>query len=141
MRLFIYGGVSKRFTNSLQVHEGRNMKARWVIRGLKIVAIAIVGGVVFGFIVMNLWNWLAPAVFGARTITFWQALGILVLSKILFGGFGGRPGHSGHWRARMRERWAGMTPEERDRFRQGMRIRCSLAGRAPEELRNRGETA
>jgi len=110
------------------------MKARWVVRGLKIAAIAIVAVTVFGFILMSLWNWLAPAVFGARTITFWQALGILVLSKILFGGFSGRPGRGGHWRHRMRERWARMTPEERERFRRGMRNRCGHAGVAAEDL-------
>jgi chromate transport protein ChrA len=110
------------------------MKARWVMRGLKIAAIAIVAVTVFGFIVMNLWNWLGPAVFGSRTITFWQALGILVLSKILFGGFGGRPGHRGHWRNRMSDRWAHMTPEERERFRQGMHSRCGRAGVASEEF-------
>jgi hypothetical protein len=109
------------------------MRARWILRGLKFAAIAIVAITVFGFILMTLWNWLAPAVFGARTITFWQALGILVLSKILFG-FGGRPGHRGHWRDRMRNRWEGMTPEERERFRQGMRNRCGRAGVAPEEF-------
>ncbi len=114
------------------------MKARWIVRGLKIAAIAIVAVTVFGFIVMSLWNWLGPAVFGARTITFWQALGILVLSKILFGGFG-RPGHRGHWRDRMRHRWAGMTPEEREQFREGMRKRCGFAGVAPDELRSHPE--
>jgi len=109
------------------------MRARWVIRGLKIGAIAIVAGVVFGFIVMGLWNWLAPAVFGARTITFWQALGILVLSKILFGGLRGRPGYGGNWRHRMSERWSRMTPEEREKFRQGIRSRCGRVGATPEE--------
>jgi chromate transport protein ChrA len=109
------------------------MRARWVLRGLKIAAIAILAVAVFGFILMNLWNWLGPAVFGARTITFWQALGILVLAKILFGGFGGRPGRGGHWRDRMRDRWAHMTPEERERFRQGIRNRCGRAGVATEE--------
>jgi chromate transport protein ChrA len=108
------------------------MKVRWVIRGLKIAAIGIVAVTVFGFIFMNLWNWLGPAVFGARTISFWQALGILVLSKILFGGFGGRPGHRGHWRDRMKDRWAAMSPEEREKFRQGMRNRCGRAGVAEE---------
>ena len=95
------------------------MKARWVIRGLKIAVLAIVAATVLGFIVESLWNWLGPEVFGARTITFWQALGILILSKILFGGFRGRPGYGGHWRRRMRERWEQMSPEEREKFRQG----------------------
>ncbi len=113
------------------------MKARWLIRGVKIAVIAMVALAVFGFILMSLWNWLAPAVFGARTITFWQALGILVLSKILFSGLGGRPGRGGHWRGRMRDRWARMTPEERERFRQGMHGHCGRGGTAPEELGER----
>src|SRR5215472_3276250 len=82
---------------------------------------------VFSFVVMQLWNWLGPALFGARMITFWQALGILVLSKILFGGFRGRPGYGGHWRRRMRDRWEQMTPEERERFRQGAFSACGHA--------------
>lgn len=103
------------------------MKKRWVIRALKIAAIAIVAAAALGFIVESLWNWLGPAVFGARTITFWQAVGILILSKILFGGFRGRPGYGGHWRRRMRERWEQMSPEERERFRQGAFGACGRA--------------
>jgi hypothetical protein len=72
---------------------------------------------------MLLWNWLLPPLFGWREITFWQALGLLALCRILFGGLG-RAGHyrSG-FRNRMAERWERMTPEERERFRQGMRAR------------------
>jgi hypothetical protein len=103
------------------------MSARRVKRVLKIGAIAVVAAAVLGFVVMSLWNWLAPEVFGLRTITFWQALGVLILSKILFGGFRGRPGYGGHWRSRMSERWQQMTPEEREQFRQGMFNRCSRA--------------
>jgi hypothetical protein len=64
-----------------------------------------------------------PAVFGWRLITFWQALGLLVLSKILFGRFSG-PGRRMRWRHRMAERWNQMTPEEREKFREGMKGRC-----------------
>src|SRR5580698_9016667 len=127
MRLFNYGGVCKQFTKSSGVYEGRNMKARWVVRGLKFAAFAIVACAIFGFIVLSLWNWLGPAVFGARTITFWQALGILVLSKILFGGFRGRPHFGGHVRQRMKDRWAQMTPEEREKFQMGIANRCRRA--------------
>ena len=109
------------------------MKTRWVIRGLKIAAIGILAATVLGFIVQNLWNWLGPAVFGARTITFWQALGILILSKVLFGGFRGRPGHDGQWRRRMRERWEQMSPEERQRFRQDAFRACGSATDIAEE--------
>ncbi len=78
-------------------------------------------------VVLQLWNWLLPSLFGLRQITFWQALGLLALCRILFGGFGRhgfpRPG----LRGRLRERWDAMTPEERERFRQGMRGPCGLA--------------
>src|SRR5580698_2321097 len=100
------------------------MKTRWVKKGLKVAVIAVVGTTVFGFAVMSLWNWLAPEVFGFHTITFWQALGLLVLSKILFGGFRGGPRRGRHWRGRMSERWQQMTPEEREKFREGMVRRC-----------------
>jgi hypothetical protein len=84
-----------------------------------------------GEVVMLLWNWLAPALFGLRTITFWQALGLLALCRILFGGFGLAGGASsrsrrrieGRIRERMAERWEQMTPEERERFRQGLHDR------------------
>src|SRR5713101_1381951 len=100
------------------------MRARWVKRKLKVAVIAALAIAVFGFMVMGLWNWLAPAVFGLRAITFWQALGVLIMSKILFGGFRGRPGYGGHWRRRMSDRWEQMTPEEREKFREGMFSRC-----------------
>jgi uncharacterized membrane protein len=79
-----------------------------------------------GEVVMLLWNWLLPALFGWRQITFWQALGLLALCRILFGGFGlGGGGHrsNSRQRRRMAERWEHMTPEERERFRQGVRGR------------------
>ena len=109
------------------------MKGRRLKRALKIGVIGVVAVTVFGFIVMSLWNWLAPSVFGLHTITFWQALGILILSKILFGGFRGRPGSGGPWSRRMRERWEQMTPEEREKFRQGMFGRCGFSNVAAEE--------
>ena len=111
------------------------MRARWVLRGLRIAVIAIAAAVVGGFVVMTLWNWLGPAVFGARSISFWQALGILVLSKILFGGFRGRPGYGRGWRRRMMARWEQMTPEERDAFRRGMAGRCGRRGVVAEKSR------
>lgn len=79
-----------------------------------------------GVIVMKLWNWLLPVRFEGPQITFWQALGLLALCRILFGGFGFRgPGRS-RFRQRMEERWERMTPEERERFRQGLSGRCGF---------------
>jgi hypothetical protein len=80
-----------------------------------LVFIAIGGGVV-----QLLWNWLLPPLFGWRQVTFWQAVGMLALCRILFGGFGGH-GVRSNVRRRMAERWDHMTPEERERFRAGMR--------------------
>jgi hypothetical protein len=101
---------------------------RLLRRRIKIALIGTVACALFGFVVMGLWNWLAPAVFGGHTITFWQALALLVLSRILFGGFRGRPGHRMHWRRRMMERWEQMTPEQRQEFRQGWRGGCGRRG-------------
>jgi hypothetical protein len=78
---------------------------------------------IFGEVVKSLWNWLLPSLFGWHPITFWQALGLLVLCRILFGGFHGR-GPGGRSRRMMAERWEKMTPEEREKFRHGLRARC-----------------
>ena len=84
-----------------------------------------------GAIVMQLWNWLLPSLFGWRQITFWQALGLLALCRILFGGFGFRGGNS-NFRRHRAERWARMTPEERERFRQGLRGRWGFGAPSSE---------
>lgn len=76
----------------------------------------------FGVCVMLLWNWLMPELFGLPLISFWRAAGLLLLCKILFGGFGGghHHGHGCHNAAasnnKLRERWESMTPEERESF-------------------------
>ncbi len=98
------------------------MRQHGLLRGLKIAVIVLVAAAVLGFVVKGLWNALLPPIFGWHLITFWQALGLLLLSKILFGGFhrhGG--GGRNQWKRRMKERWEHMTPEERERFRTGMR--------------------
>jgi len=99
---------------------------RWfgLFKGLKILVMVIAACFFFGFVIMHLWNWLMPAIFGLRSIGFTQALGLFVLSKILFGGFHRHGGHRRRgWKRQMKERWAQMSPEERERFRAGMRGR------------------
>jgi len=100
------------------------MRGYRIARVLKFVVMGVLAATVFSFVVRGLWNWLMPALFGWHLITFWQALGVLVLSKILFGGFRGRPGAGMYWRGRMMERWEKMTPEEREKFRAGLRGGC-----------------
>jgi hypothetical protein len=63
----------------------------WVLVGL-VAATAM--GLAFGFPVMWLWNWLMPSIFGLRAITFWQAVGLLILSHVLFKSH--IPGHKHH---------------------------------------------
>ena len=100
---------------------------RRVVRIVAIAVAAIAAFFVFGWIVELLWNNVVAPTTGWHELTYWKAIGLLLLSKILFGGFGGR---GGHWRRRrMRERWESMTPEEREKFRAGMHWRC---GHEPE---------
>jgi hypothetical protein len=82
--------------------------------------IAVAGLAVFSGIVLLLWNALLPVLFHLPVISFWQAAGLLLLSKILFGGFRGGcgGGFGGRWRHKMQQRWMDMTPEERERFKQ-----------------------
>jgi hypothetical protein len=101
-----------------------------------IIPAAIIGIALFifigGWLVMSLWNWLLPPLFGWRMLTFWQAVGILALCRILFGGVSGRGWHRRYSGHRMGGRWANMTPEEREKFRQGMRERCGFGPPARE---------
>jgi len=109
------------------------MRRNRFVRVLKFMLFAAIFVIVFGFFVMRLWNWLTPALFGWHVITLWQALGILILSKILFGGFRGGPPRGWDWRRRMMERWDQMTPEEREKMREAMRGGCGpFASRAAE---------
>ena len=103
------------------------MKKRWFVKIPGILLIVMVAVAIFGVAVQHLWNWLVPSIIGWHAITFWQAVGILLLSKILFGGFRGRGGGM-HWRHRMGERWEKMSPEEREKFARAMRRRCGYGG-------------
>jgi len=103
----------------------------------KIVGFLMLGTIavaLFGFITMSLWNAVLVAVLGVKVITFWQALGILILGKLLFGGFGGHWGRRNRaWKDGMREKWAGMNPEEREKLKQEWRNKCRTWGRGPQE--------
>src|SRR5262245_16220717 len=110
------------------------MRRRWLW-----MPALLAGFVVFiligGEVVRLLWNWLLPPLFDWKPITFWQALGLLALTRILFGGFGHRRGYYGggfrrrmgaRMADRMAARWERMSPEERERFRQRIRERCGF---------------
>jgi len=84
------------------------------IAGLTLAGIGAVAlfAALFGWLVMVLWNWLMPSLFGVKAITFWQGFGVLFLAKLLFGGVGprARPRHD-RWRRRFRGRCYGVDDE------------------------------
>jgi hypothetical protein len=102
------------------------MKYRWYYKipfFAMLGALALIG---LGYLVMYLWNLLIPEIFNGPVITFWQAIGLFVLTKILLHTFGFNRHHSFymnrgryyHWKARMEEKLASMTPEEKEKFTQ-----------------------
>jgi hypothetical protein len=105
------------------------MRRKWILIAPAAILALLLVVTLGGEIVKQLWNWLLPPLFGWPQITFWQALGLLALCRILFGGFGGHRGYRSNIRrrvadrvaSRMADRWGAMTSEERERFRQGMR--------------------
>jgi len=104
-----------------------------LIKMLFIVPLAILGMLLFAFIggeiVLHLWNWLMPPLFGWHELNFWQALGLLALCRILFGGFGWHRARGFRFNGGMGGRFGRMSPEERDRFRQSVREHCRQAVR------------
>lgn len=95
-------------------------------KALKILGFIILGALfvfAFGYLTMWLWNWLVPTLFHGPVITFWQALGLLLLSKILFGGFPKehkekKTAWKRHWKERMKMKMEQMTPEEREKMKE-----------------------
>lgn len=110
----------------------------WLKKALKFVFFAALFIALAGFVTMSLWNWLMPMIFHLPALTFWQAVGLLLLSRILTGGFG-RGAHGGRsrwaaWKRQTQERMEAFSPAEREKFRQQMRNRCAGAwGRQPAE--------
>src|SRR5882762_8627804 len=126
MRCCISASDCKTSTTNSRKREGLNMSRKWKkmiwIAPLAILAIPLFIAI-GGEIVMHLWNWLLPPLFGWREITFWRALGLLALCRILFGGLGSHGSGRSNVRRRVDERCDHLTPEERERFRQRMRER------------------
>ena len=100
------------------------MRKKWFLIVPAALAGALVLGVVGGQLVMHLWNWLMPAIFGWREVTFWQALGLLLLCRVLFGGVGRRLGY-GRGRRHI---------EHRERTRHEMRERFGCRSSVPDPL-------
>lgn len=110
----------------------RNRNKKWMAF-IPVLIIAAVFG--FGWLVMFLWNTALVPATGFHVISFWQAIGILLLSKILFSGFGGKGKHRGGpgWK----QNWSTMTDEEKARFKQEWWKRC---GHYPSEKETKAES-
>lgn len=104
------------------------MRMWWLYKAAKFLLVLVVASVALGFVVMLLWNALIPEIFKGPALTFWQAVGLLVLSHILLRGWGRwryRNGwHHDRWRKRFEEKLAAMTPEEREKFKEEWKLRC-----------------
>ncbi len=98
-------------------------------KGLKYALLFIGVFAMVSYIVMYLWNWLLPDIIGASFIGFWQAAGLLLLSRILFGGFGQKKNkpwnkRSSHWKSKMQNKWAKMSQEQKLQFKAKMDDYC-----------------
>lgn len=108
-------------------------KGKWI---LKWVLAGIVFLLLLGAVTMLLWNWLVPSLFNGPELTFPEALGLLLLTKILFSGWGRgrcRNGGGPSWRHRYYEKLSSMTPEERERFKSRMREKWCSPGQSTEK--------
>jgi hypothetical protein len=102
---------------------------------LKCALLVILAVIVFGWVTMLLWNWLVPDLFHGPLINFYQALGILALSKILFSGLGkkgGSHGPSPYWKQRLHEKFSGMSADQRAEFKRRLNEKwCRFEQKAP----------
>ena len=95
------------------------MKRRWMFKATRMIVFAAAFIFLASAAVMLLWNALIPVIFGGSAITWIQALGLLILARILVGGRGrGGFGGRGRWRRRWESRIANMSPEERKRWKE-----------------------
>jgi len=109
------------------MNRGKRFSVGGSVRFLACVALGLIAVFLFGLITMLLWNWLVPVLFKGPVVSFWQALGLLLLSKFLFWGFGGKRHwhynqHSGgYWKDKFYGKFSSMTPEERAALKQKMK--------------------
>ena len=89
-------------------------KKRWVFFVAPPAVVLVIW--LFGELVMHLWNWLLPGLFGWHSVTFWQALGLLLLCRILFGSWG--PGGPQRVQAGEGCRKKAITDAEREQIRE-----------------------
>ncbi len=110
----------------------------WLLRGLRFLLFAGLLVTAVLFLTRYLWNELVPVLFHGPAITLGQTFGLLLLSRLLLGGWGGRSGGWAQkrraWQQRMAGRMEHLSPEAREKFRQQMQAKCGMGWmRAPAE--------
>lgn len=105
------------------------MKSWWIKKAAAMIAVTVVTILAFGVVVMVLWNAIVPEVFGASSLSYWQAVGLLLLAQILCRGVGRwrsyhDPAARDRWKHKFEEKLAAMAPEERERFKAEWERRC-----------------
>ena len=112
-------------------------RRRWYL----FIPLILLAFIAFGLITMHLWNALMPVLFHLPQITFWQTVGLLILSRLILGGLGGHGRGQGHHHCRrsIDEKWEKMSPEEREKFQEHLHLhrppwmrRTPEAGKATE---------
>lgn len=102
----------------------------WAKKIIGITVCVLAVAALLSYVVMLLWNGVLVDVTGVKIISFWQSAGLLLLSKILFGGFSkGWNKGGGKWNSAMKEKWQHITPEEKEKFKQEWRNKCSMRSR------------
>lgn len=96
------------------------MRKRFFFFPLIFIAFFLLGGLA----VMLLWNAILPEVLMAHPVSYWQALGLLALARILFGGGGMKRPGGGGWQHKSSEKWMNMTDEDRMRIKEEWKRRC-----------------
>ena len=88
---------------------------KWIVKMILFVLLFVT---LISTVLMLLWNWLLPEIFGLPEISFWQAFGLLLLSKIIFGLPKGHKGHAAKWRPQFVSKWQNVSPEEKKQWKQ-----------------------
>jgi hypothetical protein len=97
---------------------------RWILKIIGVLALVALAITVFGYVTMHLWNWIMVYLFHLPTIDFGMAIGLVILSKILFGGMRMRGGRHWGYRKYWKAKWDNMTPEEREKYKAEFAQRC-----------------
>ena len=100
------------------------MKTKWILKGIGMGVMIVLFMILFGYVTMLLWNWLMPEIFGLTTITFWQAVGLMLLGRALTGTSGKWGRGRSNWKNRMKRKFENLSPEERENWRHQMDHRC-----------------